>query len=89
MIWNDGGDRADLRWVGTEAGYVCETNWSLLNATGDVTKHSIFDIKNLKGTECHQFNTTRIFDGGNKQFKLEVYIKGKEDMMINMALNDE
>ena len=36
MIWNDGGDRADLRWVGTEAGYIGETNWSLLNATGDV-----------------------------------------------------
>lgn len=37
VIWNDGGDRGDLRWVGTEAGYVGETNWSLLNATGDVT----------------------------------------------------
>jgi len=36
VIWNDGGDRADLRWVGTEEGYVGETNWSLLNATGDV-----------------------------------------------------
>lgn len=36
VIWNDNGDRADLRWVGTEAGYVGETNWSLLNATGDV-----------------------------------------------------
>lgn len=36
VIWNDGGDRADLRWVGTEAGYVGETNWSLLNGTGDV-----------------------------------------------------
>lgn len=36
VIWNDGGDRGDLRWVGTEAGYVGETNWSLLNATGDV-----------------------------------------------------
>ena len=35
-IWNDGGDRGDLRWVGTEAGFVGETNWSLLNATGDV-----------------------------------------------------
>ena len=32
-----GVDRADLRWVGTEDGYVGETNWSLLNATGDVT----------------------------------------------------
>jgi alpha-L-fucosidase len=35
-IWNDGGERGDLRWVGTEGGYVGETNWSLLNATGDV-----------------------------------------------------
>jgi alpha-L-fucosidase len=36
VIWNDGGDRGDLRWVGTEAGVVGETNWSLLNATGEV-----------------------------------------------------
>ncbi|MEO8111170.1 MAG: alpha-L-fucosidase [Ginsengibacter sp.] len=36
VIWNDGGERADLRWVGTEGGAVGETNWSLLNATGDV-----------------------------------------------------
>jgi alpha-L-fucosidase len=36
VIWNDGGDRADLRWVGTEGGNVGETNWSLLNATGEV-----------------------------------------------------
>ena len=37
VIWNDGGDRGDLRWVGTEAGNVGETNWSLLNATGEVS----------------------------------------------------
>ncbi|GAA0535741.1 hypothetical protein GCM10009415_16820 [Chitinophaga japonensis] len=36
VIWNDGGDRGDLRWVGTEGGWVGETNWSLLNATGEV-----------------------------------------------------
>ena len=36
VIWNDGGDRGDLRWVGTEAGSVGETNWSLLNAEGEV-----------------------------------------------------
>ena len=36
VIWNDGGDRGDLRWVGTEAGNVGETNWSLLNKDGDV-----------------------------------------------------
>src|SRR5664280_391662 len=36
VIWNDCGDRADLRWVGTEGGAVGETNWSLLDSTGDV-----------------------------------------------------
>jgi len=36
VIWNDGGERGDLRWVGTEEGYVGETNWSLLNTTGEV-----------------------------------------------------
>jgi len=33
-IWNSGGDRADLRWVGTEEGYVGETNWSLMDSLG-------------------------------------------------------
>ena len=37
LIWNDGSDRGDLRWVGTEAGNVGETNWSLLNHNGEVT----------------------------------------------------
>ena len=36
LIWNDGSDRGDLRWVGTEAGNIGETNWSLLYKTGDV-----------------------------------------------------
>ena len=36
LIWNDGSDRGDLRWVGTEAGNVGETNWSLLNHDGEV-----------------------------------------------------
>jgi len=37
VIWNDGGERGDLRWVGTEEGNVGETNWSLLNSTGEVS----------------------------------------------------
>ncbi len=37
LIWNDGSDRGDLRWVGNEAGSVGETNWSLLNKDDDVT----------------------------------------------------
>lgn len=37
IIWNDGSNRrGDLRWVGTEAGYIGETNWSLLPSTGEL-----------------------------------------------------
>jgi len=35
-IWNDGGERGDLRWVGTEAGFIGQTNWSLLYHDGEV-----------------------------------------------------
>ena len=41
VIWNDGGDRGDLRWVGTEAGNVGETNWSLMPSKGDIPWHML------------------------------------------------
>jgi len=41
VIWNDGGDRGDLRWVGTEAGNVGETNWSLMPGIGDTPYHML------------------------------------------------
>ena len=41
VIWNDGGDRGDLRWVGTEAGNIGETNWSLMPGTGDTPFHML------------------------------------------------
>ena len=34
VIWGDNANRADLRWVGTEAGYVGETNWSTMPGEG-------------------------------------------------------
>lgn len=47
VIWNDGGDRGDLRWVGTEAGNVGETNWSLLYKAGDTPFHMLhFGVEN-------------------------------------------
>ena len=47
VIWNDGGNRGDLRWVGTEAGYVGETNWSLMPSKGDTPFHMLhFGVEN-------------------------------------------
>jgi len=59
VIWNDGGDRGDLRWVGTEAGYVGETNWSLLNATGEVTWNMLhFGLENGNSWVPAEVNTS-------------------------------
>ncbi len=59
VIWNDGGDRADLRWVGTEAGYVGETNWSLLNATGEVTENMLrYGLENGNAWVPGEVNTS-------------------------------
>ena len=41
VIWNDGSDRGDLRWVGTEAGNVGSTNWNLMPARGDTPWHML------------------------------------------------
>jgi len=64
------------------------TAFKINDATGDIEKHSIFDITNIKGTEAFQFRTTRIFDVMDKVFLLEVYIKGKEDTMVKMELQN-
>ena len=41
VIWNDGGERGDLRWVGTEAGNIGETNWSMMPGKGDTPYHML------------------------------------------------
>ena len=59
VIWNDGGDRGDLRWVGTEAGYVGETNWSLLNATGEVPEKMLrYGVENGDSWVPGEVNTS-------------------------------
>jgi alpha-L-fucosidase len=59
VIWNDGGDRADLRWVGTEAGFVGETNWSLLNASGEVPWHMLhYGVENGDSWVSAEVNTS-------------------------------
>ena len=59
VIWNDGGDRGDLRWVGTEAGYVGETNWSLLNATGEVPWNMLhYGLENGDSWVAAEVNTS-------------------------------
>ena len=59
VIWNDGGDRGDLRWVGNEAGSVGETNWSLLNQEGDVSGHMLrYGLENGDSWVAAETNTS-------------------------------
>ncbi|MBQ6189913.1 MAG: alpha-L-fucosidase [Bacteroidaceae bacterium] len=45
VIWGDNANRADLRWVGTEAGFIGDPNWSLMyaegQANGDMLHHGV------------------------------------------------
>ena len=59
VIWNDGGDRGDLRWVGNEAGSVGETNWSLLNKEGNVSGNMLrFGLENGDSWVAAETNTS-------------------------------
>jgi alpha-L-fucosidase len=59
VIWNDGGDRGDLHWVETETGFVGETNWSLLTASGDVPGDMLrYGMENGNSWVPGEVNTT-------------------------------
>jgi len=59
VIWNDGGERGDLRWVGTEEGNVGETNWSLLDSTGDVSWNMLhYGLENGNKWVAAEVNTS-------------------------------
>jgi len=62
------------------------TAYKIDDATDNIEKHTITDVRDIKGTEAHQFRASRIFDAGEKTFLLEIYIKGKEDTMLKMEL---
>ncbi len=62
------------------------TAYKIDDATGNIEKHTVCDIRDIKGTEAFQFKTSRIFNAGDKTFLLEIYIKGKEDNIVKMQL---
>ena len=64
------------------------TAYKVNDATGEIEKHNILDVRDLQGVKLYQFNTTRIFDVSDNLYLLETYIKGKKDMMIKIELTD-
>lgn len=76
---------APKQYLDNKGGYLMA--YKIDDATGNAERHTIADIKDIKGTEAFQFKTSRIFDAADNTFLLEVYIKGKEDTLIKMVLN--
>jgi len=53
---------------------------------GSLEKHTIFDMKDIKGIRAYQFSLSRIISAGNGVFLMEAYIKKKKDMMVKFEL---
>ncbi len=64
------------------------TAYKIDDATGEIEKHLILDLTDIDGVKAYQFTVTRIFKALDKTFLLEVYIKGKKDMMVKMELKE-
>ncbi|HNP49253.1 MAG TPA: hypothetical protein PKL85_10470 [Bacteroidia bacterium] len=77
-------DKAPAKHSDGKGGYFFA--YKLENATGDVSKHVLFDTDDLQGEEIYQFNTGRIFEPSPDIFFLESYMKKKQDKMIRMEL---
>lgn len=62
------------------------TAYKIDDNLGEVSKLSLFDLRNVQGTEVFQFSTNRIVETSPKQFVAEVYIKKKQDMLIKVDI---
>lgn len=69
-------------------GYI--TTYKINDETGNIDKHTILQLDKIDGKSmtAYQFNVKRIFQAMDKVFMLEVYIKGKKDVMVKMELKD-
>ena len=61
-------------------------SYVLDDKTGNFTKTSLFDSKDVEGQKIFQFNVDRIQQINGSEFILEAYKKGKEDILIKVNL---
>ncbi len=56
--------------------------------TGDVGKLSIFNTADVNNMSLYQFRVDRVVKIGDKEFAIEFYKKGKEDVMFKVKLSE-
>lgn len=64
------------------------TGYKVNKETGETERVSLFDIRNVNGMELYQFETSRIIQINDNEFAVECYIKGKQDIMLKLTLNE-
>ncbi|PJA08252.1 MAG: hypothetical protein COX70_04200 [Flavobacteriales bacterium CG_4_10_14_0_2_um_filter_32_8] len=62
------------------------TAYKINDASGDVSKLSLFDLKDVKGIPVFQFTTSRIIQPSDKEIILELYKKQKQDILLRINL---
>ena len=62
------------------------TAYKINDETGKVTKHSLYDLRNVKGMDLKQFSTKRVLQTSLSDFLIEFYKKDKEDVYIKTKL---
>lgn len=61
------------------------TAYKINNSTGEASRISIFDTRDVNGTEVFQFKPSRLIQISENEFVLEVYKKSKEDVLIKIT----
>lgn len=62
------------------------TSAKIEHGSGISSKHSLFDVRDVKGIEADQFETNRIVQLSDNEIAVEVYKKKKEDIWIRVKL---
>ncbi|MFK5856690.1 MAG: hypothetical protein QM503_11210 [Bacteroidota bacterium] len=79
-------DEVPAKHVDGKGGYL--TAYKIDDATGNYSKHVLYNSLEVNDVKTYQFETTRILEAMDDVLIVEVYKKGKEDMMIKMELVD-
>ncbi|HVD97264.1 MAG TPA: hypothetical protein VNB90_03600 [Cytophagaceae bacterium] len=62
------------------------TAYKIDYTTGQTTRSSLFDVRDVEGMSIHQFSTGRLIQTASSEFVLEAYKKGKEDILIKVNM---
>ena len=72
---------APHKHVSTRGGYLTSAH---IDYNGNLTKHSLFDVTDVKGMPVYQYAIDRIIETDDDKFIMEVYKKEKEDILIEV-----